>query len=144
MTTSPTSTTPNADDVDYVNDVAQFRQDFRCHLRALEDLAKLRSAFFDNAEAQMAHDADVIRRLYDSGWNRYGWPEDVGGFGGGTVHRAVYYAELGRAMVAIPAQQWTREVMGPALIQYAPDLARQYLPGYLAGKEWWGQGWVDS
>lgn len=127
----------------YIDDVAQFRRDFRKYLRGLNDLPALRSAFFDNAEEQMAHDAEFMSRLHDAGWNRYGWPEQFGGLGGGAIHRAVYYEELGRAMVAIPAQQWSLEVMGPATIKYAPVLAEQFLPNYLAGREWWGQGFSE-
>lgn len=135
--------TVTAGQAQYVTDVAQFRQDFRRYLRDLDDIGDLRSAFFDNAEDQMAHDAAFMGRLFEGGWNRYGWPEEFGGLGGGAIHRAVYYEELGRAMVAIPAQQWSLEVMGPATIKYAPTLAAQFLPDYLAGKEWWGQGFSE-
>jgi acyl-CoA dehydrogenase len=135
--------TTTVDNVDYVNDVAQFRRDFRGFLRGLDDLPALRSASFGNAEDQMAHDAAFMGRLFEGGWNRYGWPAEFGGRGGGAIHRAVYYEELGRAMVAIPAQQWSLEVMGPATIKYAPDLAKEFLPGYLAGREWWGQGFSE-
>ena len=139
----PAVATHSAADVDYVNDVARFRRDFRRYLRGLPDLAELRSAFFRNSTDQMAHDAQFMGRLYADGWNRYGWPEAFGGLGGDVVHRAVYYEELGRAMVAIPAQQWTLEVMAPSLIRFAPELAAMYLPDYLGGKEWWGQGFSE-
>lgn len=128
---------------DYVVDVALFRQDFRRYLRALDDPPALRSPFFGSTEDQMAHDAMVLGKLYADGWNLYGWPQELGGLGGGTAHRAVYYEELGRAMVAIPAQHWTLEVMVPALVAYAPDLARKYVPNCLAGEEWWALGFSE-
>jgi acyl-CoA dehydrogenase len=142
MSTS-TRATPARDAIDYVTDVARFRQDFRTYLRDSPELAGWRAAAFDNAEDQMAHDSRVMSRLCDAGWNRYGWPEAMGGFGGDAIHRAVYYEELGYAMVPIPAQQWSLEVMGPALLKYAPELAKQHLPDYLAGNEWWGQGFSE-
>jgi len=142
MSTSTKTTTARAA-IDYVTDVARFRQDFRGYLRDSPELTGWRTAAFDNAEDQMAHDSRVMSRLCDDGWNRYGWPEAMGGLGGDAIHRAVYYEELGYAMVPIPAQQWSLEVMGPALLTYAPALAKQHLPDYLAGNEWWGQGFSE-
>ena len=124
---------------DYAADVASYRQDFRRYLRDLEPVDEWRSAAFTSAEDGLAHDAQVMARLHADGWNRYGWPEAAGGLGGNEIHRAVYYEELGYAMLPIPAQHWTLETLGPALLRFAPGLAAAYLPGYLSGAEWWGQ-----
>ncbi|EHI12983.1 acyl-CoA dehydrogenase family protein, partial [Mycolicibacterium thermoresistibile] len=43
----------------------------------------------------------------------------------------------------IPAQAWTLEVMGPATLKFAPRLATDFLPRYLDGSEWWGQGFSE-
>lgn len=123
--------------------VAQFRQDFREYLRNLDCADAWRAAASSTAEEGLAHDATVMARLNADGWNRYGWPEEVGGLGGNEIHRAVYYEELGYAMLPIPAQQWTLEVLGPAVIRFAPELAARYLPEYLRGNEWWGQGFSE-
>lgn len=124
---------------EYVAQVAVYRQEFRRYLRDLDVADQWRSAAFTTAEDGLAHDATVMARLYADGWNRYGWPESAGGLGGDEIHRAVYYEELGHAMLPIPAQQWTLETLGPALLKFAPQLAAQYLSGYLSGAEWWGQ-----
>jgi len=84
--------------------------------------------------------AAVMGRLHADWWNRYGWPPAAGGLGGNEIHPAVLYEELGQAMLPIPAQAWTLEVMGPTILKFAPQLAGQYLPRYLDGSEWWGQG----
>jgi alkylation response protein AidB-like acyl-CoA dehydrogenase len=55
----------------------------------------------------------------------------------------VYYEELAYAMLPVPAQHWTLETLGPALIRFAPELAAEYLPGYLSGDEWWGQSFSE-
>jgi alkylation response protein AidB-like acyl-CoA dehydrogenase len=128
---------------DYVTQVALYRADFRRYLRDLDWADEWRSAAFTTAEDGLAHDARVLGRLYEDGWNRYGWPETAGGLGGGEIHRAVYYEELGYAMLPVPAQHWTLETLGPALIAFAPDLAAQHLPGYLSGREWWGQSFSE-
>jgi alkylation response protein AidB-like acyl-CoA dehydrogenase len=128
---------------EYVAQIAVFRQDFRRYLRELDVADQWRSAAFTSAEDGLAHDATVMARLYSDGWNRYGWPESAGGLGGNEIHRAVYYEELGYAMLPIPAQHWTLETLGPALLKFAPHLGAQYLPGYLSGAEWWGQSFSE-
>jgi len=128
---------------EYLDQVALYRQDFRQYLRTLDCAGQWRSAASLTAEDGLEHDATVMARLHADGWNRYGWPESVGGFGGNEIHRAIYFEELGYAMLPIPAQAWTLEVMGPAVLKYAPALATEYLPAYLAGAEWWGQGFSE-
>jgi acyl-CoA dehydrogenase len=128
---------------DLVTDVALYRQQFRRYLRDLGWADEWRRAAFTSAEDGLSFDATVLSRLYAAGWNRYGWPKEAGGLGGDEIHRAVYYEELGYAMLPIPAQQWTLETLGPALIRFAPALAAQYLPHYLEGSEWWGQSFSE-
>ncbi len=128
---------------DYVSDVAQFRQDLRQYLRRLDYADVWRSAASTTAEDGLAHDATVMASLYADGWNRYGWPEEAGGLGGTEIHRAVLYEELGQAMLPIPAQAWTLEVIAPSVLKFAPHLASRFLPNYLNGSEWWGQGFSE-
>jgi hypothetical protein len=124
---------------DYVSQIALYRQDFRRYLRDLDWADEWRNASFDNTEDELAYHATVLARIYAAGWNRFGWPEQAGGFGGTEIHRAVYFEELAAAMLRVPEQHWTLEVLGPAVIKYAPELAERYLPNYMRGDEWWGQ-----
>jgi alkylation response protein AidB-like acyl-CoA dehydrogenase len=128
---------------DYASDVAAYQRDLRRYLADLEWAPEWRNAAFGSTEEALAHDATVLARLYDAGWNRYGWPESVGGLGGNEIHRAVYYDELANAMLPIPAPQWTLEPVGPALLHFAPQVAATYLPRFLSGREWWGQGFSE-
>jgi acyl-CoA dehydrogenase len=124
---------------EYVSDIAVYRQDFRRWLNELDWADEWRSAHFDNAEDELAYHATILSRVYEAGWNRYGWPEAAGGLGGTELHRAVYFEELAAAMLSVPEQHWTLEVIGPAVHHYAPHLAAEFLPNYLRGAEWWGQ-----
>lgn len=142
MTAPPDSAVTSRHD-EYVAQIAVYRQEFRQYLHELDAADQWRSAAFTSAEDGLAHDATVMARLYADGWNRYGWPESAGGLGGNEIHRAVYYEELGYAMLPIPAQHWTLETLGPALLAFAPHLAAQFLPGYLSGAEWWGQSFSE-
>jgi alkylation response protein AidB-like acyl-CoA dehydrogenase len=139
VSVSVTTTTLPDDRSAYRRDIARYRQGLRRYLRELDWADEWRSAAFTSAEDLMAHDAQVLSRLSRAGWSRYGWPEEVGGLGGDAIHRAVYYEELAYVMLPAPAQHSSLEVVGPPVIEYAPDLAAQYLPGYLDGDEWWGQ-----
>ena len=134
---------PYVGQTDYLSDRAAYRQDLRGYLAEQSWVRRARSAVFDSSEESMTHDASVLSRLYDAGWNRYGWPEQAGGLGGNELHRAIYYEELSAAMVPIPAQCWTLEVLGPAMLKFAPQLAAEYLPQYLRGAEWWAQGFSE-
>src|SRR6201985_1282991 len=97
----------------YETDIASYREGFRRYLRDLETADEWRAAAFTSAEDGLAHDATVMARLHADGWNRYGWPEAAGGLGGNEIHRAVYYEELGRAMLPIAAQHLTLGTLGP-------------------------------
>lgn len=119
---------------EYVSHVAVYRREFRNWLRELDWADEWRNAAFDTSEDELAYHATILSRLHDAGWTRYGWPEDAGGLGGTEVHRAAYFDELAAAMLPVPEQHWTLEVIGPALYQYAPHLAAEYLPNYLQGK----------
>jgi alkylation response protein AidB-like acyl-CoA dehydrogenase len=126
----------------YLTDTTAYRLAFRAYLEAI-DWPEWAGAAFLSAEEQMAFDATVMARLYADGWNRYGWPAEAGGLGGTEIHRAIYYEELGRALLPIPAQHWTLETLGPALIKFAPHLAAAHLCAYLDGTEWWGQSFSE-
>jgi acyl-CoA dehydrogenase len=127
----------------YVSQRAAYRQGLRRYLADEAWVGQARSAAFHSSEEAIAHDATILSRLHDAGWNRYGWPESGGGFGGTELHRATYYEELAAAMLPIPAQCWSLEVLGPALLKFAPALAAEYLPRYLRGAEWWAQGFSE-
>ncbi len=128
---------------DYVAHVAHYRDGLRAFLRDTDWITQWRSAAFSTVEDEIAHDAAILGRLYENGWSRYGWPTEAGGLGGTALHRAVYYEELARALLPAPAQHWTLEVLGPVLLKYSPQIASQYLPRYLRGQEWWGQGFSE-
>lgn len=130
-------------DSDYVSQLAVYRQDLRHYLANEKWVQEWRVAAFDNAEESISYDASVLSRMYDAGWTRYGWSEQCGGLGGNELHRATYYEELAAAMLPVPAQCWTLEVLGPALLKFAPTLAAEYLPRYLCGAEWWAQGFSE-
>lgn len=91
----------------------------------------------------MAHEHGLLRMLYHDGWTRWGWPREHGGLGGSLALRAVVYEEVFRAGYTLPEAYELSEVMGPVLVKYAPELACEYLPKFLAGDELWCQGFTE-
>lgn len=85
----------------------------------------------------------LVELLYGAGWGRYGWPAAVGGLGGDERHLGILYDELGRRGIPIPEQYTVLQVLGPMIVEYAPDLADRYLGAFLQGGEWWGQGFSE-
>jgi alkylation response protein AidB-like acyl-CoA dehydrogenase len=83
------------------------------------------------------------RLLWEAGWTRWGWPEDAGGLGGSVRHRAVVYEQLCEAGLPVPEPTQIVEVVGPALLHFAPELARARLPGFLSAAETWCLGFSE-
>jgi alkylation response protein AidB-like acyl-CoA dehydrogenase len=84
------------------------------------------------------------RMLYDAGWLRAGWPEEFGGSGGSAELRAQVYEGLAAVGLALPETLPTLEVLVPALMKFAPDLARRYFAGFVSGDELWCQGFSET
>lgn len=97
----------------------------------------------DSLEESVEHGAALLARLYEGGWNRVGWPPEVGGLGGDVRHRAVMYEQLTLADIAPPEQNTIVEVVGPALTHFSPELAARYLPRALRGEDVWCQGFSE-
>ena len=121
-------------------DVDHYRSSFRCWLEAhgAELAGKPRSH-----EQHIAEGLALSRTLWEAGWKRFGWPESLGGLGGGPRHRATYYDELCRVGLELPDTDLSIEVIAPALLRYAPALAEAYLPRFLAGEEAWAQAFSE-
>jgi alkylation response protein AidB-like acyl-CoA dehydrogenase len=94
-------------------------------------------------EKQVEHERVLQRLLWDAGWLRRGWPESSGGTGGTALDRGALYDALWRAGYLLPESMAAVEVIGPAVITYAPELARTLLPAYLRGDEIWCQGFSE-
>jgi hypothetical protein len=85
-----------------------------------------------------------MRVLYDAGLGRYGMPASAGGLGGDVRHWAVLFDELSRAGITPTGQHSLLVTLAYPLAKFAPDLAAAYLPEFLSGDGWWGQGFSES
>lgn len=143
--TTPTGTGPDAvlADGPLAADLEAYRRDLRAHLVTDPALDRWRGRHHAGTEDRVADHAALMGELHRGGWNRYGWPASAGGLGGDERFRAVLYDELAAAGLPIPAPHLLLETLGPPTVTFAPHLAARYLPAYLAGSEWWGQGFSE-
>ncbi|MFJ4781979.1 acyl-CoA dehydrogenase family protein [Streptomyces sp. NPDC088794] len=117
---------------------------FRAALRTWLDEHDLSPGPDHSLDAQVAQLERVRRALFDAGWMRYGWPEEVGGLGGPAAFRAVLGEEVATRGLAEPGIYSMVEVLTPTLISYArPELAAEMVPLLLGGREQWCQGFSE-
>jgi len=122
--------------------------EFRAELRAwLEDRESAIRAGRNEARtvaSDLAHTRWLFGALWDAGFTRWGWPEDIGGTGGPALLRAVVVEEV--ALSGLANIQWFSmpEVLAPTFATMAaPALVREHLVPYLRGEEWWCQGFSE-
>lgn len=94
-------------------------------------------------EKQIAKFKTLMNWLFDGGWVRWGWPEAVGGLGGSSILRCEILERLALRGYEIPYHLQVLEVVGPAVVNHAPQLASTVLPGALRGDELWCQGFSE-
>jgi alkylation response protein AidB-like acyl-CoA dehydrogenase len=105
---------------------------------------KWRGSYVDDVAQEMRFTAGLLRVLYDAGLGRYGLPPAVGGLGGDVRHWAVLFDELARAGITPTGQHSLLTTLAYPVAHFAPLLAAEYLPEFLSGDAWWGQGFSES
>ncbi|HEX3391113.1 MAG TPA: acyl-CoA dehydrogenase family protein [Solirubrobacteraceae bacterium] len=95
-------------------------------------------------DAHYAWRRDWQRRLYDAGWAAPAWPSEYGGRGASLTQSAIYFEELGRARVPLPANVLGLLLGGPTLMVWGTDEQKQrYLAPILSAEEIWCQGFSE-
>ncbi len=107
-------------------------------------LDKWRGVYIDDVAEEMRFTAGLMRALYDAGFGRYGLPAEAGGLGGDVRHWAVLYDELAQADIPLTGQHSLLTTLAYPVVRFAPHLAAAYLPEFLSGDAWWGQGFSES
>jgi len=84
------------------------------------------------------------RQLYEGGWAAPGWPAEYGGRGATLTQSAIYFEELGRARVPLPANVLGLLLGGPTLMVWGTDEQKErYLAPILSADEIWCQGFSE-
>ena len=132
----------NADDP-LVTDLRAYQAAVREFL-ASPAVDKWRGSYIDDVAEEMRFTAGLMRVLYDAGFGRYGLPPEAGGLGGDVRHWAVLFDELSRAGITPTGQHSLLVTLAYPVAKFAPRLAAAYLPEFLSGDGWWGQGFSES
>src|SRR5437868_11833471 len=84
------------------------------------------------------------RRLYDAGWAAPAWPTEYGGRGASLTESAIYFEEIGRARVPLPANVLGVLLAGPTIMTWGTDEQKdRYLSPILSAEEIWCQGFSE-
>jgi alkylation response protein AidB-like acyl-CoA dehydrogenase len=95
-------------------------------------------------EARNAWRAAWQRQLYEGGWAAPGWPAEYGGRSATLTQSAIYFEELGRARVPLPANVLGLLLGGPTLMVWGTDEQKErYLAPILSADEIWCQGFSE-
>src|ERR687889_2577007 len=95
-------------------------------------------------DASYAWRRDWQRTLYDAGWAAPAWPTEYGGRGASLTESAIYFEELGRARVPLPANVLGLLLGGPTLMVWGtPEQKERYLHPILTAEEIWCQGFSE-
>jgi acyl-CoA dehydrogenase len=108
-----------------------------------DELARFAPTAGDTLDERIDRGAALLAYLDDAGASGWGWSLDVGGRGGTPVHRANFYDALTKCGLGLPESVAALEVVGAALVGYAPRLAKKHLPDILAGRTIWCQGFSE-
>jgi alkylation response protein AidB-like acyl-CoA dehydrogenase len=118
-----------------------FRDELRDWLAANRPEAAPEGA---SEDAHYAWRRDWQRQLYDAGWAAPAWPVDYGGRGATLSESAIYFEELGRARVPLPANVLGLLLGGPTLMTWGTAAQKErFLPPILSAEEIWCQGFSE-
>lgn len=110
------------------------------HAGQLPDLAGAGRSFASRLHALR----ELQAALFDAGWIRYGWPEQAGGLGGTSLHRAAVYEALAAAGFADRGPFEHHEILLPVLLKRADaEQIARWVPPFLRGDELWAQGFSE-
>ncbi len=113
---------------------------------------ELRSWLADNAPGEMPEGEDASyawrrdfqRRLAGGGWAAVHWPVEYGGRGASLTESAIFFEELGRSGVPLPANVLGLLLAGPTIMIWGTQEQKdRYLSPILTAEEIWCQGFSE-
>ena len=84
------------------------------------------------------------QKLAEGGWTCVGWPKEHGGRGCSIEQQVIFNEEYARAGAPGHVGHIGEGLAGPTIIAFGTDAQKKkYLPGIVAGKELWCQGYSE-
>ncbi|HEX6390801.1 MAG TPA: acyl-CoA dehydrogenase family protein [Solirubrobacteraceae bacterium] len=98
----------------------------------------------EGEDAHYAYRRDWQRKLAEGGWAAVHWPVEYGGRGATLTQSAIFFEELGRARMPLPANVLGLLLAGPTIMIWGDDAQKErYLTPILTGEEIWCQGFSE-
>lgn len=95
-------------------------------------------------EDRVEHLVRLRRLLWDGGVARYGWPVELGGFGGDPRHRGILLEQLARRGFPPPLALDHLEIIAPTLAEFLPaEQATALVAPTLRAELLWCQGFSE-
>src|SRR5215211_5274715 len=102
------------------------------------------TAFRDELRAWLAANPPSPEPTDGGGWAAPGWPVEYGGRGASLTESAIYFEEIGRARVPLPANVLGLLLGGPTLMVWGTDEQKdRFLAPILSAEEIWCQGFSE-
>ncbi|HXW59150.1 MAG TPA: acyl-CoA dehydrogenase family protein, partial [Solirubrobacteraceae bacterium] len=113
-------------------------------LRAWLAENKPQSSSNGDEDSSYARRRDFQRQLYEGGWAAPAWPTEYGGRGATQTELAIWFEEIGRAGVPLPANVLGLLLAGPTIMTWGSDEQKErYLTPILSAEEIWCQGFSE-
>lgn len=82
--------------------------------------------------------------MASEGWSCVGWPTEFGGRGLSISQQVIFHEEYARSGAPARVNHLGEELLGPTLIALGtPEQQQRFLPGIVAAKELWCQGYSE-
>lgn len=121
----------------------EIRQWMREHLAGRFEVLRHRGGAGDE-DAFPALRKEWELELARGGWTCVGWPKEVGGRGLSVAQQIIFHEEYARAGGPGHLSHLSETLLGPTLIAYGTeDQKRRFLPGIVAGTDYWSQGYSE-
>ncbi|MDR3419387.1 MAG: acyl-CoA dehydrogenase family protein [Nevskia sp.] len=122
---------------------AEVAQWMRVHLGGRFEPLRHRGGPGDE-EADPTLRKDWERELAAGGWTCVGWPKAEGGRGLSIEQQVIFHEEYARAGGPGRMGHIGEGLIGPTLIAFGSEAQkRRFLPGIVAGREFWAQGYSE-
>ena len=101
-------------------------------------------AFEMTDDEREAFNKEWVQKLFEGGWICASWPTEYGGKGLSTMQAVVLNEEFAKRGAPMRGDFFGDTLVGPTILQWGTEeQKKQFLPGILAGKTGWCQGFSE-
>ena len=131
-------------DLDYPAEAEAFRTEIAGWLESNLPDGWGTDAFEMTDDEREAFNKEWVQKLFEGGWICASWPTEYGGKGLSTMQAVVLNEEFAKRGAPMRGDFFGDTLVGPTILQWGTEeQKKQFLPGILAGKTGWCQGFSE-